>query len=63
MHVEMLSLVEALSRKTTKSGPEYMAYLKGIQFAEKFFEFNTLVLEQQLEELKAKNASLQDTIE
>lgn len=47
MHEALISLVEALCRKTQRTGPEAMAYFHGIQFADKLFELNSLYLEKE----------------
>ncbi len=50
-HDVMVSLVHALCVKTSKTGPEHMAYLRGIEFVEKLFIVHRLCLEKQIEQL------------
>ena len=54
LHQNLVSLVEALSRKSSYRGPEAMAYIRGIEFVEKLYEFNSLVLDKQMREFKKR---------
>ena len=48
----MFQLVESLSKKQSYQGPEFMAYLKGLEFVEKYYELQRLVIEEKIRRLK-----------
>ena len=55
MHEAMIALVDSLSKKSTKSGTEYAAYQRGLEFIEKLYIMNTLIIEKQLKEMDNEN--------
>jgi hypothetical protein len=55
----MFGLVEALARKPHLNGePEYMAYQKGLAFAEKYFALNAAIIEEEIKKLREKNGEV-----
>jgi hypothetical protein len=51
----MFSLVEALVRKERKSGPEHMAQVKGVEFVEKYFTLNTLLIDGEIKRIRGED--------